>query len=600
MVSRSTGNGQARPKEWWYTTSIKLPERETGVVSCNVIYVNAGLCTNDSARRLSLVRLLPLNMRFIQKKVSILAGYCSVFALALLASTSTQALDCADLKDHAPANAGITATLQQAGEFVIPVQRGPERSVKLPSFCRVQGVLQPTSDSRIGFEVWLPTENWNGRFQGIGNVGFAGSINYTGLVSALQDGYAAASTDTGHQAAVTDAAWAQGHVEKVVDFGWRAVHLTAATGKALTNAFYSSPPHYSYFNSCSNGGRQGLMEAQRFPQDYDGIIAGSPAYNWTRLYLSYVWNARALSKAGAAISAAKTPAIKEAVLAQCDVLDGIDDGLISDPRRCAVDTNKLSCTEGETDSCLTTPQIRALEAIYQGPHTSDGTQIYFGFPPGGETAPGFPGWALWIFGKARGQSIQNALGSSFLKYMAGAGESWTPADFDFDRDVTPLEMGTASALNATNPDLSRFAAHGGKLILYHGWSDPAIPASGTIAYRDQVISRMGKRAAAGFMRLFMVPGMHHCSGGAGPSDFGPGGAPAPGADPATNLAAALEAWVEAGRPPEQVIAHTPPATSGNDSGRTGLICAYPKTAALNAGADPMLAESYTCNDPGSQ
>jgi feruloyl esterase len=525
---------------------------------------------------------------------------CIVFFLALPGLTSARGLDCADLKDQGPPGAAFTSVLQPAGEFVIPRERGPKRSVDLPAFCRASGVLRPTADSRITFEVWLPAENWNGRFQGIGNVGFGGSIDYMALVKALQAGYAAAATDTGHQAAVTDAVWARHQVEKLVDFGWRALHLTTVAGKSLAKAFYGSPPRYSYFNSCSNGGRQGLMEAQQFPQDYDGIMAGSPAYNWTGLYTDYVWNAQALSKAGAAISAAQTSAIKERVLAQCDALDGIDDGLINDPRRCTVDTQKLLCTDGESDSCLTTPQIRALEAIYQGPRTSDGTPIYFGFPPGGETAPGSPGWELWIFGADPGQSLQQVLGSNFIRYMVGAAEHWVPADFDFDHDFGPLEKKIAPALNATNPDLSRFAAHGGKLILYHGWSDPAIPATGTIAYRDQVLRQMGERRADDFIRLFMVPGMHHCAGGTGPSDFGQGGAPVPGADPATNLAAALETWVEAGTPPGQVIAHTAPATQGNDSVRTGLLCAYPKTALLRQGADPMLAESYTCGDPRSR
>jgi hypothetical protein len=519
---------------------------------------------------------------------------------ASLASAAGEAGDCTSLGSKALLDAEITAsTLQQAGPFVIPPELGPARTLQLPAFCRVQGVLRPTRDSNIVFEAWLPASGWNGRFLGVGNGGFAGSVGYSSLAAAVQDGYAAASTDTGHNAGGTDASWAQGHPEKVVDFGWRAVHLTAVAGKALTTAFYGAPVRHAYFESCSNGGRQGLMEAQRFPDDYDGIMAGAPAYNWTGLFTDFVWNAQALSRSGAMIRAAKTPAIARAVLAQCDAQDGLADGLVSDPRQCRFDPEKLRCTDKESDACLTASQITALRAIYRGPRTSNNKQIYFGFLPGGETAPGSPGWDAWIFGAAPGASIQSAFGSNFVKYMVGASSSWTPADFDFDRDFAPLEAKAAATLNATDPDLSRFAAGGGKLILYHGWSDPAIPAQGTIEYRDNVVRRMGAKRVAGFVRLFMVPGMHHCGGGTGPSDFGQGGIAAPGEDPSTNLAAALEAWVEQGRAPDQVIAHqpAPPGSPGSQSARTGLICAYPKRATLRQGADPVRAESYSCRSP---
>ena len=529
-----------------------------------------------------------------------LTPYYAGLLLALLASGAAKAGDCAGLKDKAPAHAEITAaTIQPAGPFALPPELGPARTVSLPVFCRVQGVLHPTPDSHIAFEVWLPAESWNGRFQGVGNGGFAGSIGYSSLAAAVQGGYAAASTDTGHSPGGTDASWAKGHPETVVDFGWRAVHLTAVAGKTLAEAFYGAPPRHSYFTSCSNGGRQGLMEAQRFPDDYDGVIAGAPAYNWTGLFTDFVWNAQALSRPGAMIPAVKTSAIAAAVLADCDKLDGVKDGLLSDPRRCRFDAEKLRCSDKETDACLTGPQLAALRAIYQGPHTSKGERIYFGFLPGGETAPGSPGWDLWIFGAAPGASVQNAFGSNFVKYIVGAPDGWAPADFDFDRDFAPLKAKTAEAFDATDPDLSRFAARGGKLILFHGWSDAAIPAQGTIAYRDQVVRRMGAGKTDAFLRLFMVPGMHHCGGGVGPSDLDQGGVPSPGRDPSNSLAAALDAWVEQGRAPEQVIARQPPAPGALEGQpvRTGLICAYPRRSTLRQGADPARAESYSCRAP---
>jgi feruloyl esterase len=536
-------------------------------------------------------------------RARILAPLCGAAAFAALASGQARAADCADLSEHAPPDAEITAaTLQPAGSFEIPPGLGPARVVELPSYCRIQGVLRPTSDSQIVFEVWLPAEGWNGRFHGIGNGAFAGSIDYSSLAAAVQAGYATAATDTGHAAGGLDASWAEGHPEKVVDFGWRAVHLTTVAGKALTEAFYGSPARYSYFASCSNGGRQGLMEAQRFPEDYDGIIAGAPAYNWTGLFTGFIWNAQVLSEPGAMIPAANASAIAAAVLAACDALDGLADGLVSDPRQCRFAPETLLCAEEETNACLTEPQIAALRAIYQGPQTSDGEQIYFGFPPGGETAPGSLGWDAWIFGAAPGASVQNAFGGAFVRSMVGAPEGWTPADFDFDRDFEPLEAKTAATLNATDPDLSAFADRGGKLILYHGWSDAGISALGTIAYHDQVAGHMGASRAASFVRLFLAPGMHHCGGGAGPSDFGQGGPSLESADPSTSLTAALEAWVEDGRAPEQVTARQPlpPGAPADQPVRTGLICAYPDRAALTPGSDPMRAESYSCVDPQAQ
>lgn len=514
------------------------------------------------------------------------------------ASAAAAGGNCAPLMGKGIPDAEITsAALQPAGPFVVPPELGPAKTVQLPAFCRVQGVLRPTPDSSIGFETWLPAEGWNGRFLGVGNGGFAGAIGYSNLVAAVQGGYAAASTDTGHKAGGTDATWATGHPEKVVDFGWRAVHLTAVAGKELTAAYYGEAAHRSYFESCSNGGRQGLMEAQRFPEDYDGILAGSPAYAWTGLFTDFVWNAQALSRPGAAIPAAKASAIARAVLAQCDAQDGLTDGLVSDPRQCRFDPEQLKCTTTDSNSCLTTPQISALRAIYRGAHDSKGQSIYFGFLPGGESAPVSAGWDAWIFGAVPGASIQNAFGSNFVKYMVGAPAGWTPADFDFDRDFATLESKTAATLNASDPDLSRFAARGGKLILYHGWSDAAIPAQGTVYYRDQVVRRLGAAQSASFMRLFMVPGMHHCAGGTGPSDFGQNSVPASGDDPSTSVASALEAWVEHGHAPEQMIARQP-GPAGLPP-RTGLICAYPKRATLKKGGNPQRATSYLCRDPAA-
>jgi feruloyl esterase len=510
--------------------------------------------------------------------------------------------ECARLKDLPVAGMRITAAaLEPAGPFSAPAGGpGPAQTLELPARCRVQGVLEPTPDSEIGFEAWMPATGWNGRFQGVGNGGFAGDIGLLGLANAVRAGYAAASTDTGHKAGGTDARWAFGHPEKLADFGWRAIHLTAVAGKQLAAAYYGAPVRWSYFDSCSNGGRQALMEAQRFPEDYDGIIAMAPAYDWTGLFMNFIWDQKVLSAPGAAIPAAKTQAIAAAVLAACDTLDGVADGLIADPRACRFDPARLRCAGEETNSCLTDPQIAALRAIYRGPHASDGKRIYFGFVPGGESAPGSPGWDAWIFGPRPDASIQSAFGTGFMKYMAGEGDSWTPSSFDFDRDAGPLVAKVGPVLNAKDPNLEPFAARGGKLILVHGWSDAAIPARGTVAYYDSVRREMGLGADR-FVRLYLVPGMHHCGGGTGPSDLGGAGVPRLPRDPRTDLSAALEAWVEQARAPGAVVAREP-ALPGAEamSGRTALICPYPETAALNPGRNMMRAESYVCVRPAAR
>ena len=308
-----------------------------------------------------------------------------VFALlALLPHVPMQAAapDCEPLSKLALPGATITeARSVPAGAFTPPEGKPiPD----LPSFCRVAGVIKPSSDSNIQFEVWMPASGWNGKFQGIGNGGFAGSISYAGLAGAVRHGYATASTDTGHHASGTDAGWALNHPEKIVDFGYRAIHETAAKAKAIIHAFYGEAPRRSYFSSCSNGGRQALMEAQRFPDDYDGIIAGAPANFWTHLLTQAAWDIQATMQDPAAyIPAAKIPAIEAAALAACDALDGVKDGVLDDPSKCHFDPSQLLCKGPESDACLTAPQVGALKKIYAGPRDSKGRQIMPGFSPGG-------------------------------------------------------------------------------------------------------------------------------------------------------------------------------------------------------------------------
>ena len=273
-----------------------------------------------------------------------------LFSLPALAAT------CEDLaKLTLPDTTITTAQSMPAGSFTPP---DGHALPNLPAFCRVAGVIKPSGDSNIQFEVWLPASGWNKKFQGIGNGGFAGAISYSGLGGAVTHGYATASTDTGHRGDGTDASWALGHPEKIMDFGYRAIHETADKAKGVIRAFYGEGPRRSYFSSCSNGGRQALMEAQRFPADYDGIIAGAPANFWTHLLIGAAWDVKAtLTQPGAYISAVKLPAIEKAALAACDALDGVKDGVIEDPTRCHFDPDTLLCKGPESDACLTAPQL---------------------------------------------------------------------------------------------------------------------------------------------------------------------------------------------------------------------------------------------------
>jgi Tannase and feruloyl esterase len=489
-----------------------------------------------------------------------------------------------------PHSSNIIAESRPAGEFTPP---GGKPIANLPAFCRVAGSWTPSSDSDIRFEVWLPSSNWNGKFQGIGNGGYAGSISFSGLADAVRHGYATASTDTGHEDSGTSAQWALNHPEKIVDFGHRAIHETAIGAKAIIHTFYGEDPKKSYFNSCSNGGRQALMEAQRYPADYDGIIAGAPANYWTHLLSSAASGVKAtLSEPASYISAAKLPAIQAAALAQCDVSDGVRDGVIENPQTCHFDPSVLLCKAEESDSCLTVHQLTALKAIYGGLTNGKGKQIFPGLSPGGEAEPG--GWSNWITGTEPEKSAMFAYGTQFFRNMVYSDPGWQFRSFDPDRDVKAADGRMARHLNSTDPDLSAFRKRGGKLILYHGWADAAIPAVNAINYYDSVVAKMGQEKSDEFVRLFMVPGMEHCAGGAGPNAFGQGGTP--NGDRFHSIDAALEAWVEQGTPPETIIATKYKTDAGPGSGvaRTRPLCAWPLVAKYKGSGSTDEAANFTC------
>ena len=497
-----------------------------------------------------------------------------IFGVMAMLGTGLFAGDCAGLKVK---DATISASEVAAGAFAPP--SGSAAAFKgLPAFCRVQGVLKPSGDSNIEFEVWLPLSGWNGKYQGTGNGGFAGSIQYAALAAGVQNGYATSSTDTGHQGGVTDGEWALNHYEKIVDFGYRAVHETADASKAIVKAYYGGAAKRSYFAGCSHGGRQALMEAQRYPNDYDGIVAGAPANYLTHHVSGFVWNVAALDAAPIPVNKLKT--IESAAVEACDAGDGLKDGLIGDPAKCHFDPAKLLCTGADADTCLTQAQVDTLKKIYAGPKNSKGEQIFPGYLPGGET--GFGGWAAWITGMGTAKSLQSAFAKGFFADMIFSDPNWDYHKFDFDRDVKVADDKGARTFNATDANLKAFKDRGGKLILFHGWSDAAIAPVNTVNYYESVAAK--NKDAAKFVQLYMVPGMQHCAGGPGPSEFG--GLGPNGGDPEHSLTKSLERWVEDGTAPEKVIA--------KGGTRTRPLCPYPQVGKYKGTGSIDDAANFTC------
>src|SRR5262245_21736320 len=461
--------------------------------------------------------------------------------------------------------------------------------------CLVLGYVT-TGDKKMGFnhvniEVRLP-ESWNGKFFLGGNGGFAGSFQAS-LTEPLRRGYATARTDTGHQGSAIDASWARDNPTAVIDFGYRAIHETAVAGKEIAQDFYGQKPAYSYFQGCSRGGGQAMVESQRYPKDFDGIIGGAPAYNWSRFMIGFASNEVAEYPGRGNLTTpvlppSKLPYIEQQAMAKCDGIDGILDGIIDDPRRCSFnpDADLARCAPGDSANprCLTAAELNVAKAIYNGPSNSQG-EIFPGFPVGGEGQPG--GWNTWMVGApnqfAPYPNLHYAFAGDFFKYMA------YPNQDDGSFDIHDLNLETAPAsldpigtiLNATDPNLDSFARHGGKLILYNGWADPAITALGTIQYFENVVDTLGQARTDEFSRLYLAPGMLHCGGGPGPNEF--------------DMLTQLERWVELGVAPEAVTAvHR----TGGVVDIERPLCPYPQVARLiNPAGSTTQASNFRCVFP---
>jgi feruloyl esterase len=438
-------------------------------------------------------------------------------------------------------------------------------AVVVPEHCRITAVLTPSSDSRIAMEVLLPSQEWNGKFQAVGNGGWAGTISYPAMASALAEGYATASNDTGHVGG--NALFAIGHPEKLVDFAYRAMHEMTVQAKAMVKTYYGSPAKLSYYNGCSTGGRQGLMAAQKYPEDFDAIVAGAPANNQTRMH---TWDlsvsAPVLKDPAGAMPALKLGVLNRAVLKACDGADGVKDGFLNDPRACKFDPSVLQCKGADGDDCLTAAQVATAKRMYAPVKTASGDVIFPGKEPGGEN-----GWGLMISNATAAPPI--SAGSFQVAYQNA---SWDAKTFDVDRDLKTVDAKVGDIVNAVNPDLKAFKARGGKLLMYHGWNDPAISPGNAIDYYTSVQKKMGGKQDD-FIRLFMVPGMGHCSGGEGPSQI--------------NWMAALERWREGNTAPDRINASR---LAGNRVDMTRPLCPYPQVAVYKGVGSTNDAENFAC------
>jgi feruloyl esterase len=442
----------------------------------------------------------------------------------------------------------------------------------LPAFCQVIATLRPTSDSEIGIEVWLPeAAAWNGKFEGTGNGGWGGSINYADMALAVAKGYAVTSTDTGHIGGT--AAFAVGHPEKLIDFGYRAIHEMTVATKTIVNAYYGRPQRLAYFAGCSSGGRQAMMEAQRYPEDYDGIIAGAPTYDWTNMMFGRIWVAQAtLTDTASYIPRSQYPLIHDAALAACDAKDGVKDRLISDPLSCHFDPAVLACKQGESgSSCLTPAQVQAAKRIYT-PTTNPVThaEIYPPMERGSELA----------WGTLAGGPAPITLATDYFKYVVFNDPKWDFKTLNFSSDLAKAQQIDHGVLTASNPDLRPFFAHGGKLIHYHGWTDWQVMPESSIQYFERV-KATGGEAALDSYRLFLAPGMGHCGGGDGPNTF--------------DMLTELEQWREHGKAPDAV-----PATHANAEGkidRSRPLCAWPEQVRYKGTGSTDEAANFSCVKP---
>ncbi len=494
--------------------------------------------------------------------------------IATLLLAASMPTNCDAIKTMSTAHATvIAAEVVPAGVFTPPPPRAgvappaaaggaPVAAEPIPQHCRVKLTLKPTPDSNIYSELWMPTDNWNGKLLVVGNGGFAGSIQgYGDMQIALRLGYATAATDTGHNADDgPNGMFALGHPEKIVDFAYRALHETTAESKRLIKAMYSRNVQLSYYKGCSTGGRMGIMAATRFPDDYDGIIAGALANRHIHMHTAGFARQVVLARnPDMAISPEKAKFVSDAVMAKCDTLH---EGFLNNPKQCSFDFSTLACTAGETNQCLTPAQLKTVNMFYGGVKNSKGEVIFAGQTLGNPLTPQRSNQDINVTDTVRIWAFQNA------QY------DWHT--FDLDRDM-PIIDSKIGFVDATDPDLRKFKAHGGKLLLYAGWADTGITPVNTVEYYERLVKTMGAGESKDFAELFMVPGMGHCRGGAGPDSF--------------DTIGTLERWREKGQTPASM------AATNKRSGLSRPLCPYPQYAKYSGSGDLKAAANWSCVAP---
>jgi feruloyl esterase len=514
------------------------------------------------------VEIMPSVLR---KSKSIgLEFFVVLLAISAFGVRPTDAASCENLASVSLANVTITSAESVAAGAFTPPADAPRSEAKygqLPAFCRVTATLAPSPDSEIRIEVWMPASGWNGKLQAVGNGGWAGVISYPALAAGVAGGYASTSTDTGHQG--NTAKFALGHPEKVVDMAYRAVHEMTVQAKAIAKAYYGGEPKLSFWNGCSTGGRQGITEAAKYPDDFDAIIAGASAINWMHLHIARLTLNTIVNRSeDSAIPPAKYPMIHDAVLQACDALDGVKDGVIENPARCHFDPKVLACKGADGPACLTPAQVETARAIYasiKNPRT--GADVLPGLlQPGSEL-----GWATLAGPEPLRYTVET------YQYLVFKDPAWDWRHFNAATDIDQALNIDDGLLDYTNPDLKPFFAHGGKLLMYHGWADPQVSPMNSVNYFSDVTKKLGAGVVGKSIQLYMVPGMNHCQGGPGTDSF--------------DKMAAIEEWVAKGAAPEQIIASH--RTAGNVD-RTRPLCPYGKVASYSGNGSTDEAANFTC------
>jgi feruloyl esterase len=508
--------------------------------------------------------------RIVISRIIASAGGAALLATVMVASLESAGATCESLTSLKLPHVTMTsAQVVAAGAFAPARGGGSAAAFKgLPAFCRVAATLTPSLDSNIKAEVWLPIAGWNEKYEAVGNGAWAGSISYGEMAEGLKRGYAASSTDTGHAGAGAD--WAIGHPEKVTDYAYRSEHEMAVTAKAVVSAFYGRAPKLSYFSGCSTGGRQALVEAERYPADFNGIIAGAAANPKSGLDAWRIWIAQALFKdQHSVVPVAQFSMIHRAVLEKCDAIDGVKDGLIENPLKCSFDPATLKCSGAAGPDCLSAAQVEAVRTIMSpAKDRKTGELVFPTYSLGAEL-----GWARMLTGP---DAYDRALEQ--YRFMVYDDPNWDWRSFDLERDVEKSRRAHHGVFAAVNPNLSAFAQRGGKLLMYHGWADPNIASEASVNfYKATTAATKAPATSPDWVRLFMVPGMGHCSGGEGPDSF--------------DTLTPLERWVEAGQLPARIVA------SRDRNGQVDMtrpLCPYPQAAHYTGTGSTNDAANFAC------